>query len=311
MQVFYRISDKSYPKVKLPGATKEMCLSNFLNCFDCEIHLVADNCSDATVDMCQRLLEGRQHLIFRNSNGNAGSLRWCLEMATKLTIEPNEVLYFVEDDYLHTWISARHNSPAISPQEELENVLKRGDTDYATLFDHPDKYQDVYEGGEDTKVFRTTNSHWRFSTSTTMTFATTKQVLLKDLDIWNAYADGDHPRDHSCFLALRDTKRQLVVRIPGLALHVDLAHVRSTSCLMEKWAIELMEDHFLEEILPSEYLESDLDDLWSYLPPEMSLRRLMMMSAMPGQWKAPSHQSKENEYDYHRSIMSLPLRSKQ
>jgi len=136
MQIFYRISDNTNQKLKLPGITKELCLKNFHDCFKCPIVLIADNCSDETVKMCQEIL-GKVK-IYRTTEGNAGSFRFCLNLLKN--VSSSEVIYFVEDDYLHRLLVLAH-SPNISPQEELEMILNRNDVDYATLYDHPDKYQ--------------------------------------------------------------------------------------------------------------------------------------------------------------------------
>lgn len=290
MRVFYRISDKGNYKPKLPGATKEFCFKNFLECFECPIYLITDNCDDETIEMCQKALGKRNSMVYQTSNGNAGSFRWCLDIIENMSISPTEVIYFVEDDYLHRYIFFE-NSPGVSPQQELEMVLKRNDVDYASLYDHPDKYQDNYERGEDTKVFRTEFSHWKFSVSTTMTFATTKQVLLQDLDIWKEHTTNDenHPYDHRAFLDLKDKGRQLAVRIPGIAFHTDLSPIMEPM-FVDKWAVELLEEHLVNQMLPEkDWLVSDLLDLWSNLPSETSVRRLMMMSAMQDIWKPPSH----------------------
>jgi hypothetical protein len=125
-----------------------------------------------------------------------------------------------------------------------------------------------------------------------MTFATTKKVLLQDLDIWKKHTTNDenHPYDHRIFLDLKEKGRQIAIRIPGLAFHTDLSPIIEP-IFVDKWAIELLEEHLVGQILPDgDWLMSDLNDLWSYLPPEISVRRLMMMSAMQDRWKPPSHQ---------------------
>ena len=49
VNVYYRISSSSYQKGKLPGASKEVCLRNFLETFPPEQHpftILTDNCDE-------------------------------------------------------------------------------------------------------------------------------------------------------------------------------------------------------------------------------------------------------------------------
>jgi hypothetical protein len=284
VRIFYRISDKSYHKGKLPGTTKQYCLENFLTCFpSAKIFLIADNCEDKTIEMCQRILQGRDHMVYETHNGNAGSLRWCLEMVPNLAADPESVVYFVEDDYLHDF---QH----FGLENELQAVLNQPEVSYATFYDHPDKYQSEYEGGEQTKVFRTRHWHWKFSISTTMTFAAKVKTIKEDLATWQKYTEGKHPQDHLCFQELNGMEHYLAVSIPGLACHTDLSYSESKGqCFIEDWVIQSIEEDLVEEVLGESFLWQDVNDFWSNLPPERSLQRLMMIEAMKGHWIPPSH----------------------
>ena len=230
MHVIYRISDNSYAKNKLPGTDKKFCLENFLSVFkDHEITVMADNCKEKTLNTLS-------NLDYISTNlGNAGSLNRAIKMACRMS--PENIVYFVEDDYLHL-----PKSPTV-----IEEGLQLAD--YVTLYDHPDKYMEQYNFGETSKVMRTSSTHWRFTISTCMTFASKSQTIQEDIDIWNKWTNGPHPYDHEIFLELKMKGRKLAVPIPGLALHTDLTiseqHGRP---LIEEWAIDKMVDHFYEEI---------------------------------------------------------------
>jgi hypothetical protein len=148
---------------------------------------------------------------------SAGSWRHVFDYALK-TFKDNDVVYFLEDDYLHLPGS--------------ENAILEGISiaDYVSLYDHNDKYIPGSEGGnpfidtdggEVTKVFVTKSKHWRLTNSTTMTFATTMNILMEDKPIWEQFTTGAHPNDFAAFLKLRENGRSLITPIPGLSTHCE------------------------------------------------------------------------------------------
>src|SRR4051812_46079843 len=97
MKLYYRISDNSYKKPKLMGATKEVCLKNFLSVFGHDnVTVIADKCEESTKEMLHKYFKK----ITCTERGNAGSLIRTIEMAVEEN-EDDELIYFVEDDYLH------------------------------------------------------------------------------------------------------------------------------------------------------------------------------------------------------------------
>lgn len=233
LRLYYRISDQGYPKAKLPGSNKEVCLMNFCKAFaedifntnnDPPMRIIADNCDRKTNKM---LIETGLPCTVTNL-GNAGSLRKAFEIALEEG-EDEDLVYFVEDDYLHL--------PSAS------QLIKEGLSvaHYVTLYDHPDKYTKVYNGGEISKVMRTQSSHWRMTQSTCMTFGCKIETLRKDRSIWDKWTEGDHPHDHKVFTELGKHKRTLAVCIPGAACHTDLTFSGSVNHIMiDSWAIEMM-----------------------------------------------------------------------
>ena len=228
MKVFYRISDHGYDKQKLPGSSHQVCLSNFIEVFGTEdILLIADNCDKE--ETTQLLKNNNVTTIFTN-NGNAGSLIYSIKQAIDTCgSNENEIVYFVEDDYLHL------------PQ--AKDMLLEGikHADYVTLYDHPDKYTNEYNYGENSKVIRTNSSHWRYTVSTCMTFATTAKILKEDIKIWEEFTAEKHPWDHEIFSGLAAKTRKLAVSIPGAACHIDLTYSgKAGVVLIEPWAVQMM-----------------------------------------------------------------------
>lgn len=240
MKLYYRISDKSYEKQKLLGATKEVCLMNFCKAFAQEIFndessvkIICDNCQRKTIKMVMDT--GLPYMV--TEAGNAGSLLTTLNLALE-ECKDDDIVYFCEDDYLHLG----------SAPKLLEEGIKR--TDYITLYDHPDKYTRYYNGGEISKVIKTASSHWRYTASTCMTFGTKIGTLREDIEIWKKFTSETHPHDHKIFTELHDEKkRRLIVCIPGVACHTDLTlsgNVRHM--LIDPWAIDLMIEELTNQL---------------------------------------------------------------
>ena len=239
MIIYYRISSNSYNKPRIPGATKSVCLKNFLEIFQKEtIFLIKDNCDELAEKEIEKILKDYPHIKTESTQlGNSGSFKYALSQA--ISHDPNEIIYFVEDDYLH-----KNNAKTI-----LLEGLKVGD--YATLYDHPDKYCSEYYYGETTKILRTNNHHWKHSISTTMTFATKVKTLREDATIWIENSSGPHPDDHNAFCHLA-TRRKLSVAIPGLAFHNDLSaynlFLSSQMPNIEQWVIKYLKKILTQKI---------------------------------------------------------------
>ena len=122
--------------------------------------------------------------------------------------EDDEVIVFLEDDYSvkDGWVSL------------IQDGLRFGD--YVTLYDHPDKYSQLY-ANLPSQVYAGRLSHWRTTPSTTNSFATTWGVLRKDMAVHRSFSDEASPavQDHAKWLALWKQGRRLVSSIPGLWSH--------------------------------------------------------------------------------------------
>lgn len=220
MKIIYRISDAGYNKVKPDYINNEACLKNFCDVFYdhiYDIHIIADNCSDDTYNMIRKYIDFVN--IERVSIGHgAGTFNLALNKA--LYWEDDEIVYFVENDYLH-----KPGAP---------NIMKEGfglGASFVALYDHPDKYMDPRSGGnpyceggaEDTRVYLTDSCHWKITNSTTMTFASTVKELKKYEPILRKHTSGTHPNDFQMFLELRENNGLLITPIPGYATHGETA----------------------------------------------------------------------------------------
>lgn len=219
MRIYYRISNNSTRRDRLKGATKENCLASFLSEFRRPgnvITLLPDNLTDPALLAFLSSLGLKQEPDERL--GDALALRRALFLACR-EAAADEFVYFCEDDYAYLDGSNR--------------ILREGIeiSDYATLYDHPDKYVDadkggnpqVFGGGEKTTVLATASSHWKQTNSTTATFCVRARTLKADLPVWINHTAWEKVADYACFCDLVRMGRRLVSPLPGLATHCDLA----------------------------------------------------------------------------------------
>jgi hypothetical protein len=213
MKLIYRISDAGYNKVKPSYIGNENCLRNATEIFNqVEWLVIADNTSSPTDEM---ILKYQSNITKVSIGHGAGTFNLALDEALKL--DDKEVVYFLENDYLH-----KPNSLKV-----LLEGINMG-ADYVSLYDHPDKYMDganpfVEGGGEYTKVFLSESCHWKLTNSTTMTFASKVKTLREDESILRKWTNTTHPHDFQMFLELRDKGRSLITPLPGYSTHGETA----------------------------------------------------------------------------------------
>jgi len=218
MRIIYRISDAGYSKVKPEYINNENCLKNAVDVFkDNDWLVIADNVSQETGTMVQKYVPKSDiHYALKGS----GAETFNLALDTALTYDDEEIIYFIENDYLH--------------KPGSEKVIKEGldlGASFVTLYDHPDKYMDPSRGGnpyckggaEDTRVYLSKSSHWKITNSTTMTFAAKVKTLREVEPILRKHTTGTYPRDFDMFLELRENNHILISSIPGYATHGETA----------------------------------------------------------------------------------------
>jgi hypothetical protein len=220
MKIIYRISDAGYNKVKPDYIGNEACLKNFCNVFldyMSNITILADNTSKETNDIIQKYIS-KDQIQYVSIGHGAGTFNLALDLALKE--EDDEIIYFVENDYLHKPLS-----PII-----IEEGFSLG-ASFVSLYDHPDKYLDPSRGGnpyceggaEDTRVYLTNSCHWKLTNATTMTFASQVSTLKKLESTLRNHTIGTYPQDFRMFLDLREQNELLITPIPGYSTHGETA----------------------------------------------------------------------------------------
>jgi len=218
MKIIYRISDAGYNKVKPDYVNNENCLRNFCNVFFDYIHdiiVLADNCSEPTLDIIKKFIDPIN--IEKVSVGHgAGTFNLALDKALKW--KDDEIVYFVENDYIHL-----QGSPQI-----IKEGIKLG-APYVTLYLHPDKFMSPSQGGnpevdEDggylTRIYRGETQLFGMFNSTTMTFASQVKTLREDESILRKHTNkGHYPDDFKMFLELRDNGKALLCSLNTFSTH--------------------------------------------------------------------------------------------
>lgn len=217
LNIIYRISDNGYNKVKPSYINNYNCLKNTTSIFPIDKYgwlVIADNLSKDTMEMIKKFVPEKSILEVSIGNG-AGTFNVALDIINGYN--DSEVVYFMENDYLH--------------KENADTVLIEGimtGSEYVSLYDHPDKYMPPSKGGnpfigenghENTKIFMTKSSHWKIANSTTMTFAAKVNNIKKDIDIMRKWTSGIHPYDFQMFIDLINRGRSLITPIPGYSTH--------------------------------------------------------------------------------------------
>ena len=221
MKIIYRISDAGYNKVKPEYINNENCLNNFCKVFGDyinDITIIVDTPSQTLLEMIKKYIPHTNIKIVNIGHG-AGTFNIALDIA--LTFDDNEVVYFVENDYLH-----RENSPNI-----IKDIFNLG-THYATLYLHPDKFiipslggnpEVDDDGGYLTKIYKGEFEYYALFNSTTMTFASTVKTLKDDIEILRKWTSTPHPYEYQMFLELRDKGKVLMAPLNTYSTHGEVA----------------------------------------------------------------------------------------
>lgn len=216
IEVFVRychFSDASSHKKRFPFFNREECYLNLLETAKASrvnFTFLLDTFYEMKGD--HFIKKQKKYPVIEIKEGNeAGSFSRLLDHVASLSLNPETLIYFVEDDYLH-----RPNWPKI-----LAEGLSLPDISYVTLYDHKDKYDPSYKDLA-SKIFITESCHWRTTPSTTNTYAMKFGTLMRDLPIHRQFSqDRKITSDHLKFLALAEKGAILASSIPGWSTHAE------------------------------------------------------------------------------------------
>jgi hypothetical protein len=215
MYVFYKYSDKGKPpRLNNQIISKQKVFQNFYRHFANEnIILILDNVNDETVKWFDTFYPSlKKH---RTTLGNAGAMSYIYRLITQIP-NMNDIAFICEDDY---WFL---DKSAQCIKEGLEVV------DFVNCYDHPDKYMNpspnpfIKNGMEETRVFLTQSTHWKFTNSTTGSFAMKVITMIRNFEVMMVFNDGHKMMDDfGMFCRLRQMGITLATPIPSKSCHLD------------------------------------------------------------------------------------------
>jgi hypothetical protein len=191
--------------IRPPWFSKELVFANLRATVDnaSSVHVLFDG--DSPPPYLTRAAPRVTVERFRGGSGDA-SFQYQVEFALAQGWPADDILYLLEDDYLHApgW-------PRV-----LREGISVADAAYVTLYDHMDRYDPPGGTGSYlSRVIVTASAHWRTAPSTTNTFATLVGTLRRDLLLQLAHGNADHEK----FVALAAQGSGLVSSIPGYSTH--------------------------------------------------------------------------------------------
>jgi hypothetical protein len=224
IHIFYRhynietTDDKGRPK----WFNFQKCFENLLNTIegnDVQLHVVMDG--DINSNFISKYKDSFiGHEIKVGNDQSSFFQTW--EIVKNTQMEKNDLIYFLENDYLHIdgWIEKI---------TELFSTYKL--SHYVSLYDHNDKYFLPMYDDLVSKIFVTENHHWRTTPSTCGSFIINRELFESDYDIHTSVVG-----DHNKFLQLAEERNRMVITpIPGLSTHC-MEGLMSPTINWEKYA---------------------------------------------------------------------------
>jgi len=144
---------------------------------------------------------------------NSGGDSFCaaVDIALDRVENDDDIIYFLEDDYLHLPFYDRY----------IVEGLGLG-AEHVTLFDHRDKYFLPEYNNLKSSLLLSESCHWRTTPSTTDTFACRLNTLKKYEDVYKKYSQGKRcSQDHQRFVELWSLGSNLISPIPGVSTHCE------------------------------------------------------------------------------------------
>lgn len=211
-----KFSSNSANKPRPSFFTREGCFNSFLNTMDEDCELTV--CFDGIVSGSGHFLENPKYndkfnLVEKNGGNDGKSFLNLLETAIESNFADDDIIYFVEDDYLHN----------IGWTKILKEGFKFIDVDYITLYDHNDKYFFPMYEELLAKVGVTPSVHWKTIPNTTNTYACFGKTLRRDYSIHVKYCDivGGLTRDFDKFAQFIREGKTLINPLPGYSTHCE------------------------------------------------------------------------------------------
>lgn len=215
IEIFSRhceFSKFSENRERVNGFSKEACYKNLkktLNRTTSNLTFLMDGEPD------KHFLNNEDEFKVKNIAGGSQAKSWdsALNYVKEKNFNDEQIIYFVEDDYLHL--------------DNWSEILLDGfgfNVEHISLYDHLDKYKlPLYKKLQST-IFIGKKCHWRSVPSTTLSFAVKFKNFKKYFNTYKKFnfVNEGKTKDHEMFLELWKNGSNLITPIPGYASHMDL-----------------------------------------------------------------------------------------
>jgi glycosyltransferase involved in cell wall biosynthesis len=206
---------------------------------DIVLRVFDDHSSPETITTLRRILATCKHPVEFVALEDRGYNASCLASFSRARDDARELVYFVEDDYLHT-------SSAIPEMLDAHALFKDklGGREVALHpYDDPKNYWSVIFSQENCRVVQGTNRHWRTNTHTTNTCWVEAETLTRNWELFELlalYSSTPYGRAHHIFEASTINKIwreqvSLFTPIPSLALHLQYEEHRDPYLDWKEW----------------------------------------------------------------------------
>ena len=157
------------------------------------------------VDDFKKDINSKNEKVTFNQMSNMSNIHQSLILAK----ESDDLIYFVEDDYIHSIHAIKE---MIFTYEKLSSMLK------TELILCPSDYPYLYSEIENAKIFLGNKSHWRSIKETLCTFLTSKQMVMKYWDELTSMCKFEHYPFEKPLHNIYE-KEYCLSPIPSIAIH--------------------------------------------------------------------------------------------
>ena len=216
IEIFSRhcqFSKFSENRERVNGFSKEACYKNMKNTLDrstSNLTFLMDG------ELNMHFLNNEKEFKVENIEGGSQAKSWdsALDYVKERNFNDEQIIYFVEDDYLHL--------------NNWSDILLDGfelNIEHLSLYDHLDKYKLPLYKKLQSSILIGKKCHWRSVPSTTLSFAVKFKNFKKYFNIYKKFnlINEGKTKDHEMFLELWKNGSNLITPIPGYASHMDLA----------------------------------------------------------------------------------------
>jgi hypothetical protein len=222
------ISNLSLNKPRPAFFSREKCLQNLISVTNNKEHVKIHYLFDGSPDNLKNhyLSKYITNITYLNSGTGAKSFLDALAYAKQLKCNQEDIIYFIEDDYLHTtnW------------DELLLEGFSISDNIWISLYDHGDKYvqhlskeiRPMYKMYENytSKITYVNNTYWRTAISTTDTFAIKyKDIITYEKVLTHFSSMAHHSLDHDRGIYLNNQGFGLWTPMPGASTHMEIHYM--------------------------------------------------------------------------------------